>query len=464
MATPAPQTRVFWDDKFWDRTVHRFFKEELLFFLVKLKPFRHREIARELNRINRDLQLGSVHAFKIMGQFDLLIRAWLHRDVVAQFGECLTKLPDFYNYHEFRVLSLDNAWFSEGVEAADSRLRTQLIAELDHNKLREIESGTDVEAYQRYHDAGLVIERPLLDSHITFFVGVNFAIGPPDNSMATICSTMREYIGTALRSVKRIVVDRGKGLYEILIKGESADFFEIGRLPAWISETFHANRAITETHLSHGVEPIAGDGRLSIATLHSLGGFDPWVKEIVPDLYPKKGEKLREEIERFLRNRRRQIHTQGQRKFLEKFLSGVLDGVGASSAQAIFLLFWELELFLSRNCGKFLGREFNATMEQCAVKDPKRLTLTDLLQIYTKSLQGKGVDLNPFIDRTTGERTNGWNAFVQLRNDSIHPNYDPLEKWEEVCRTVLDYWNHVLAVTGEISKRTNNSFIATFWP
>jgi hypothetical protein len=451
----------FWDDKFWERSVHLLFSEQLYVFLVRTKPFRPEALVRELNRINHDLKLGGVRTFKILGPHDLLIRAWLHHRTEAAFIERLKKLPNYKSHHPFKVESLESRWWSDLDDVSLDPERSQLIAELDHAKVDAIESGRDMIAFEDYRKRGLILERPPLGT-ITFFIAVNFDAGPLDDELVSIVTKLREYIHKELKGLQRVTIDRGTGFCQILIKGESGDFFEIGKLPGWIGEAFNTSQVVTETYLSHGRDHIAGDERLSTATLDWTGGFDPFARLVLPELYPKGREKSREEIERFLLDDRDLMVTNGQRVFLGKFLLGVLEKHSSVLAQALFLLFWDLEGFLSKNCAQFFGRlgvDMGKTMQDCNVREPKHPNLMDLLQIYTKALQLKEIEVNP-----SGEGTKGWNDLVDLRNYTNHNKGNPLENWKQIAETALRYWKYVLRLAEEIVKVNGGRFEGTFWP
>ena len=224
----------FWDDKFWDPRVHLHFSEKLHFFLVKTKPFRPDEIVRRLDQINRDLKLGSVRTFKILGLYDLLIWAWLHPNTETAFAEHLMRLPNYKSHFPFTVESVVSRWYSANGQAGPAARHSQLLADLDlnHEKLEAIESGNEPAAYEDYKTHGLAVERVPSDA-ITFFIGVNFDDAPDEDGLTAIIRRLVEYIGKDLTGLKRVIVSKGIGFCRILIKGESRDFFEIGKLPGW---------------------------------------------------------------------------------------------------------------------------------------------------------------------------------------------------------------------------------------
>jgi hypothetical protein len=432
-----------------------------MFFLVKAKPFRPKELIPALNSINRDLKLGSVRTFQILGPYDLLVRAWLHPKTQPDFINRLKKIPHYRSHYDFVVESIESRWYLDNEDEAPPTPNMYELGQLNHARVDKIESGKDETGYERFKACRLAIRRPLPDG-IVFFITVNFDDQPTGEGLDSIIQQMRGYIRSELKGFDRITIDRGTGFCRILIKGECRDFFEIGVLPSWIGETFHANQVVTETYLSHGRDHIAGDERISVSTLDWIGGFDLFAQSVIPELYPKSGKQLREDIERFLRNQRTDL-TSGQRKFLHDFLLGVLGQQDAVLAQVLFLLFWELEGFLARAYEEFLGREKldkNKLMKECKVEDPSRPSLMDLLQVCTKGVQSIGLDLDP-----KGLRSAGWNEWVDLRNFNTHKKGSPLELWQQIVETALRYWPQVLVLTKAMEERIpGKRFDGTFWP
>ena len=128
----------FWENKFWHHKVHQRLGETLYYYLVRVRPFDPDQIVERMGKVLGALRLGSVRVFPIFGQWDILIRAWLHPKVANQFQmELNSKLADSIRaHHTFVVSKVVRRWYDQGQEVDD-----HLLENLNEATLRDVQSG-----------------------------------------------------------------------------------------------------------------------------------------------------------------------------------------------------------------------------------------------------------------------------------------------------------------------------------
>src|ERR1700741_81302 len=78
-----------WANMEWHYEVHHRFGEQLVFYLLRVRPFEAEIVIDKLTNVLTKHKLESVRVFKVFGANDLLIRAWLHSQVSPEFPEWL---------------------------------------------------------------------------------------------------------------------------------------------------------------------------------------------------------------------------------------------------------------------------------------------------------------------------------------------------------------------------------------
>jgi hypothetical protein len=440
----------------WDYAVHEHLGETLTYFLVKVKPYRRAQAANALNKLNFEQGLGSVRAFELLGSLDLLVRAWLPGGFPPRFEKMLAKQIDgCKGVYPFSVNEVVHRWYHTPLDDRCSRRRADLLRNFDRRYIESVENGTNPAAYAEVNDLDLAFRpRPENDGCITFFEAINFEQSLGTEAMQSVCRQLKEFL-TRSERYQRISIDRGFGFCQILVKGESRDFFDIGKLPPDISTGFGSYGVMTETFLSHSRSYIAGEGKIGVATFDAFEGRDFFAQSVIPELYPRVTEN-HVDVEVLLKAspRARQMG-EGGRSFLHDYLLGVLRSVAAESRIALYRLFSEWEQYLRDNHRAFLGRRgVNIASLTEAARIPeekswKDFTLVDVLQVCWQGLK----------DSPDGKLIGGnWDKLTEVRNAVMHNKTEELANWQEIVRTILDHWRRVTSLICMVEAETGIPF------
>ncbi|HYL72668.1 MAG TPA: hypothetical protein VEU96_00600 [Bryobacteraceae bacterium] len=436
----------FWDGNAWHEAVHHHFGETLNFFLLRVRPFEPDRVKLALEALCKEHRLASVRGYRIFGQHDVLIRAWLHASLVERFRRWLEHgqyIAGVDRLLHFSVDDIGARWYFSNPSSPELRL----LRHLGPDKIQKIEDGLDPELYHRARQARLIAVRERKASHkgrITFFVTLKFPGAELDlTKRRFVVSQLKEFFNDNA-DFKYYAVDYGHGFCDFIVKAEVSDFFRIQSLPNWIGETFKGDGASTETYLSHSTHEIFGNTRLSPATFDELKGQDLFARSILPEMYPKSSDTA-EEIEQYLTQKRNQDISSGARNFLHDFLLGAYKRKSSHMAAVLYQFCRVIERYLRENHEEYLGR-LHLDRQQIYARAnisraPDKVTLTDLFAVYTIALTEQQRPL-----KVTG----GWQRFVDLRNDLAHANDRLLMEWKESADTVLAFWQYLSILLKEI--------------
>ena len=449
--THGPGTAL-WGSLAWSYLVHEHLSEKLGYYLVRTRPYSREFVRERLELLIAEHRFGTIRAFELFGNYDLMIRAWIPANAVfTTFPELLAGYLKCEGVLTFVGTAVHRRWYVEERPQANPKIRKELLAHLNPNNIKEVESGNDPEFLELLRDNGLVFERkPLEGTPITFFVSVNFET---DLGLKRGTEAVEEIINYLAKNpaLRRVTVDRGLGFSEILIKAESDDFYEIGKVPTTISKMF-PGRAITETYLSKHRVPVMANGRIGLATFDALRGKNLYVAELLPELYPKRSA-LHDDVEAFLQRPEYSGLTTGARNFIHDFMLGVLSGQQAGYASVLYRAFSEWETFLRDNHLEFLGRRgLNVAEIYKAVNIPEKIssgiTLVDALQVYSRALAE-----SPEFDHIKKD----WQAFTNARNITMH-NKKELDDWRVPVEPVVASWPRITALICLVQKVTKSVF------
>lgn len=449
-----------WKDMAWDYAVHEHLGETLTYFLVKIKPYRRAQAVNALNKLNSEQRLGSVRAFELLGSLDLLVRAWLPGGFSPRFAKMLeNQIGGCKGVYPFSVDEVVHRWYHSPLDDRDARRRTDLLHNLDRRFIESVENGTNPAAYGEVQELNLAFRpRPEDDGCITFFEAINFEQSLSSEAMQTVCRELKEFL-TKSERYRRISIDRGYGFCQILVKGESQNFFDIGKLPPDISGGFGSYGVMTETFLSHSLSYIAGEGKIGVATFAVLGGLDLFVQSILPELYPKITE-THGDVELFLKGSTRAHEVgQGGRNFLHDYLLGVLHSIPAESNSVLYRLFAEWEQYFRENHGAFLERRslnLGSLARAAGIpreKSWKDFTLVDILQVCWQGLK----------DSPDGKLIGGdWEQLTTVRNAVMHYKTEELAAWQAIVRILLEHWRRVISLICMIERQTGVPFTGLY--
>lgn len=442
-----------WHNHVWNYQVHQRFGESLYYFLVDLKPVEMRTLRAHLESFILEKELGGLRVFVLFGEYDLMIRAWLHPSVAHQLPGLLDGRVPLNDIQVFAATRVHRRWYESELASAGKKY----LDMLDEREVRKVQGTEDQELLSKMKEHRLVIPRlnhgePL----IKFFVTATFETdktGIVDSAVRDI----QEHL-TQCKELQNVSVYSGFGFATILITAHvrADDYFKIGKLPQWIAERFKGLRCGTETYLGEDVSSIAGDGTIGDATFRQLGGKDLLVQSILPELYEGNySPTTQKQIESFAWNNLRALALSADdRNLLHDSLLGVIDEDPAQTAKTLLIFFVGLEAYLRRSLGEYVGRSAAGSLGKLmqradmSKKDSKHLALGDILTLYGMTVPD---EIQDAVSRAR--------PLVDVRNLLAHEGTDVLEHWEDQMGVLVKSLSavrqlvaHIEAITTKIYK------------
>lgn len=445
-----------WHSNVWHPEVHQRLGETLYFFLVRLSPLNLREISSDLLEVLHAKQLGGVRVFPIFGAYDLLIRAWLHPSVSNSFRELLELelKGSSRSINTFAVEQIDRAWY--GPEQTIDR---ELLSSLDEDSIRAAQSGLDQPLLQKLIDNQIVLvkDQPSTED-LTFFIAISLEAAN-STILVEVVLDIRNYLREH-REIKNSSVYRGYGFCSILFKGQVEKYFDVAKLPVWLSERFKAFGIRSETYLVQGRAPLLENEAIGEATLLGLRGRNLFAQSIVPELYERHYSE-RDSIERFLLDEAFDKHlTQQNKKLVHDYLIGHLNEDPTQMAMAVFGFFISVENYMRKNYKEFLGRTSGRPLKELlqvagieASKKP--VSLGEILRLCSLAARSTNSNGAPFSDED-------WQDFIHLRNIVAHGGIDFLSDWQEPLRILLRHLPRIRELIGLVESGTGQPYVSPY--
>src|SRR5262249_27027483 len=156
------------------------------------------------------------------------------------------QIDGFKGVYPFSVNEVVHRWYHTPLDDRRARRRADLLRNFDRRYIESVENGTNPTAYAEVNDLNLAFRpQPENSGCITFFEAINFEQSLNTIAMESVCRQLKEFLTSGGR-YDRISIDRGYGFCQILVKGESRDFFDIGELPRDISNGLGSFGVMTE--------------------------------------------------------------------------------------------------------------------------------------------------------------------------------------------------------------------------
>jgi hypothetical protein len=438
-----------WANLEWHYEVHERFGEELVYYLLRVRPF-HNEIRSQLRTLLERKNLESVRIFEIFGRNDLLVRAWLHPVAKRDFPDWLREAPasdtDFEEFtvtEPFRILS-----GPPSLNLPDSDLLNNLFNE---DIIQAVQDGRDGSLLKNLIDAGIVFSREQVGPDpIKFFLSVRL----PEEARGMKDAYSRdlfEHISSDMTTIKNVSIYQGVGFCHLFLKGDVVgNFFAIGELIDWILDNLSDFKASTETYVVALPSPLVETAdRISKATFQAIRGMDPFVNNIIPELYEKYFHN-KVEIEGWFSGVSKQIVMEAK-KLVHDYLHGYLKRKNADIKIVLFTLFNELEEFLRENHIKFAVKNGLDPVDVYRVihyKDnAKHIPLGTLFEFYhhVVKLNSQTPDLK-------------WSGSIRdlshLRNKPFHGDWDFRREWDLSLKLIVNSWPELKQLI-EIIAKTN---------
>jgi hypothetical protein len=420
----------FWENKFWHHKVHERLGETLYYYLVRVRPFDESQINERMGKLLSTLRLGSVRVFPIFGQWDILIRAWLHPTAVNSFQtELNLQLADTIRaHHTFAVSTIIRRWYDRG-----QRVDKSLLANLNESTIRGVQSGQNISLLNDLIEGQVVqVRAKQAENAINFFVAINLEAGTSAIYDDVVDALHNHWIRVA--QIHNASIYRGYGFSQILFKGQVQDYLRIAEFTNGMIKQFKSVGMNTETFLLHGSSHIIGNEGIGEATFLGLKGVNLFVQSIIPELYTEDFPR-RHLVERFVDEEAREKEfTKEDRKLIRDYLLGFLNDDATQMASTLYTFFAGLEKYLRLNHGKFIGlRTKKSTRDIYKAagleSSKKHLALGDLLKVYSVAIED--------ADPNDKELSGNWDDLANVRNQVAHGDEDFEKKWKEHLKVLF---------------------------
>ena len=138
----------------WHPLVHQRFAEELYFFLLSAKPFYEKNIFEDLDELMNDFGVEGYCAYRIFGQYDILLRVWLPSARGPQFLDKATeRIGNLQAITPFHVTSLRDRWrFKDD----DFTLTLSHLSSLTAQEVKMVQDGKDPKTKEKLIQASLL--------------------------------------------------------------------------------------------------------------------------------------------------------------------------------------------------------------------------------------------------------------------------------------------------------------------
>ena len=378
----------FWGHRLWHPAVHREFEDKLVFYRAHARPFSAETIKQQLETFTSKNELRNLVAFVTFGHYDLMMRAWVHKNVIHSVEHGIASCLGVDPLETFLV---------EGEYGAENDKEFQKNEDLRkrlhfHRTIRQVQQGRDIELLKDLVKAGWVFEPRDQGNRIRFYVAIRVA---PERAPKP--GLGRELFTEIARNtlLKRQIVYEGRGFCSYLIKAEveTNAYFSIEKLTEGFLDNLKNLGASTETYLVARENPLhRGEDLVTDNTLIELRGRAQFIRDLIPEVYDCLTEASDEIIQML------HTHEIGVRalalphlQLLGEVLWGHLSDQPLQSDMVLHAYFSRIEKYLADNVPKFANlRQLNYKdlLRDAGVKkdpdgqdDGKHITIGNLLHI-----------------------------------------------------------------------------------
>ncbi|HEX3683193.1 MAG TPA: hypothetical protein VHU83_11715 [Bryobacteraceae bacterium] len=448
----------------WHPAVRRRYNELLIFFRASVQPFSSITIRNKLSDLSRREKTQSLKADMLFGRHDLLLRLWMHSQVIPDFRYKLAEALNTDTTPQSFVVNEVYTATPKVPEAGHQIWQTVL----DPHKVRAIQSDTE-----RSDLAAELVEQNLIiplrksgTEFIKFYTAVSLS---SEEKTGVLTQKAIEIYQELLKrnTVHYPAVYQGDGFCTILVEGSirSEHYFNVGSFLDWLLDNIGAHRATTETYLVANAEPFfAGPEQIDDRTFIERRGRDGFIDEFLPEVNEDLSYRS-EDVSHFVRTRVQNVLStshlpRGTRSLIADYLKGYVRSEPSKSGVALLIFFAELEGFLRKTYPIFLGKK---SLDQRTIfaaasikkENSQYLSLGECLTIYSKAIEASP-------DLAHSQRLTGaWNEFVQLRNTLAHGDLDLLQ-WRAHVEVLLAALPRVIQLVQLIAATTGQEPRLTF--
>ena len=437
------------DITLWHPEVHIRFQESLLYYLLRVRPFRKKKLTARLRAFLDSQGLAGYCFYQIYGTYDVLLRVWLPVGMEGQFVTELQKeLHEVHQCNPFKVSSLPFYWCWNQKEQPDHAEQVQALDELTPETIDRVQRGEDAETKQNLISHGLLRQEARNKENIKVFIAIVLPHGIADEARADIADSIVQKMHAMKQAgaIDRTSVYTGFGFASFLVKCESRCYFTICELVNDLSEDLARNEGSTWTHLVANDDPLEKD-LIGPATLKAMQTVDQAVNAILPELYVENALTDDEKLEMTMWARKHLLPlltgglSNAHLRLIRNCLLGVIKGDEDELTAQVMVTFSKHESFLRKQKGRAIGQLLGPEAEQEVLRAAgigkedrgKHLELGKILNIYSKIIEMADI-------QGTDDLRGGWNDVAKLRNDLAHGNFDNLlEGWDPMLVTFLDF-------------------------
>ena len=412
-----------WEHSSLHYKVHERLGEVLYYYLVRVRPLGLEHVVESLNELSQRLRLGIMHVYPIFGQWDLVLRIWLHPSIVKHFHSELMRIS---SSHLFAVSRIVRRWYD------DRPIEDHLLEEMNETKLRVVQSGQDLGLYNELAGTLIQVRDIFNETTISFFLSINLD-ARNGTAQAAVVDALIAYLA-ANESIKNASIYTGYGFCSILFTGqvEVQDYFEIAKLPDSINRQFKPVGIETETSLLLGPARTVGREPIGEATFSGLRGIDLFVRSFVPELYSPEfsyASSKRTVIENFINEEaRNKEFTPEDKKLVRSYLIAFLKDDVTQMQSTLFTYLVDLEIYLRTKHAKFIGMKTQKPLKEAyqaasIEQSKKHLALGDLLRLYSMVIMS--------TDSDSKHLCGSWDDLANLRNQVAHGDEEFEKKWKE---------------------------------
>ena len=426
-----------WTNRFWSHLVHHDrLTERLHYYFLRIRPFNPNQLKKGIELLIKEQGLGGIRCYSVFGRYDLVVRAWLHPSLAANFYKWLEGLEGCRRIRQFVVEDIVHAWYHQ--EKTGSQESLEIIKELDQSKIIRVQRGQEDSLAARLMSHGLAMKTPKSIEAIKFFVTIRLQNYQLDDKIQHAQTATRFAESTG--ELTNIATYCGLGEEcTLLLKAQARDFFSISKIPIWVNESIPGAR--TETYISLDKMHLLADDRIGMSTFNEIQGRDLMVQGLIPEVYEPKYQRKSfsersENIVAFIKSDLSEKSlTRAQRDFLRSYITSYLNDDDSRMIQFLFKLFIDIERYLRENIESFVGRKCQGkskkAFEAAEGDDRKRLSIGDMLKVYSKAVEISGENQEVNLK-------SGWQDFVNLRNSVAHGDLEfDSTNWSNPLKVIL---------------------------
>ncbi len=431
----------------WHPKVHFRFQETLCFFLLRARPFEKEVLFKKLQEFLSSMGLTGYQIYQIFGSYDVLLRIWLPVGEDRQFAEDLQdKISEVHHCNPFTSCWLHKCWvWGDMTKPIDQKF----LDSLSLDEIRKIQTKIDNKLMEAALQGGLFrdIEKDIKNENgqpfIKFFVTIDFGLAIDTEQLRITVTEINKVVSSLQEEhvIERSVVYTGVGFAMILMKSETAEFYNIEKVIQEVSPHIKLLKGTTLTHIVANKDTIHYDD-ISERALQKMETKDQAVNAIVPELYESRdlSSKKKDEVESWIKSNvvTREL-SKNHKDYLHDVLVGVIFSNTTDVLDGFFHAFIMAERYLRDNKDKFIGRtlgnaQLNSVYTAVGIASRnKALSLGDLLALYGKTLE-KSENLH-FPQVLIG----GWQDVAELRNDVAHGKIGRLTGWRAYLDVFVDF-------------------------